>query len=172
MMVAPLYIITGAMAAGKSTIARELAQQFAKAACVSGDAFLRMIARGGAVLGPMLDAEARFQLHLRQDIAIATVRQFIGAGFTTVYHDILIGSDFIRVTQALNDLAPRIVVLNPSVEILTRRDAGRSKNGYNEQFPPHILAEALRFETPREGLWLDTSDMTVDGVIEAIVKAW
>lgn len=38
-MTAPLYVITGAMAAGKSTIAKALVQRFAKSAHVGGDAF-------------------------------------------------------------------------------------------------------------------------------------
>lgn len=171
-MSAPLYIITGAMAAGKSTVARALVQRFDKSAHVGGDAFLRMIARGGAVMGPVLGEEAIAQLHLRQDIAMDAVRRFVGAGFTTIYEDILIGADFIRVTRALDDLSPRIVVLDPNVRTLARRDADREKTGYGEHFPPDVLAGALRAATPREGLWLDTSSMTVDGVIEEILNEW
>ncbi len=171
-MTAPLYVITGAMAAGKSTIAKALVQRFDKSAHVGGDAFLRMIVRGGAVMGPVLSSDAAEQLHLRQDIAMDAVRRFVGAGFTTVYQDILIGADFIRITRALADLNPRIVVLNPNVETLARRDAERHKTGYGEHFPPHILAEALQADTPREGLWLDTSAMGVDAVVEQIVQSW
>ena len=48
-MTQPLFIITGAMAAGKSTIAKALVQRFEKSAHVGGDAFLRMIGKGGAL---------------------------------------------------------------------------------------------------------------------------
>ncbi|GLU29056.1 AAA family ATPase [Brucella sp. NBRC 12950] len=171
-MKSTLYIITGAMAAGKSTVAKSLVQHFEKSAHVSGDAFLRMIAKGGAVMGPVLDPEALAQLHLRQDIAIDAVRRFVAAGFATVYQDILIGEDFLRVTSALGDLQPRIVVLDPTVSTLAERDAARHKTGYSEHFPPSVLANALRSETPRQGLWLDTSSMSVDDVIEAILRHW
>lgn len=171
-MTPPLYIITGAMAAGKSTVAKALVQRFDKSAHVGGDAFLRMIAKGGAVMGPVLDSEAVSQLHLRQDIAMDAVRRFVGAGFATVYQDILIGEDFVRVTTALADLAPRIVVLNPSVETLAERDAARHKTGYSAQFLPDVLADALQAQTPREGLWLDTSRMSVEDVVEAIRNNW
>lgn len=171
-MTAPLYVITGAMAAGKSTIARALVQKFDKSAHVGGDAFLRMIARGGAVMGPTLTDKAIGQLHLRQDIAMDAVRRFVGAGFATVYQDILIGRDFVRVTTALADLAPRVVVLDPSIEALAQRDAEREKTGYGDDFPPHVLADALRSQTPRDGLWLDTSSMTVEAVIAAILRKW
>jgi len=171
-MTAPLYVVTGAMAAGKSTVAKALVQRFEKSAHVGGDAFLRMIAKGGAVMGPVLSTEAIAQLHLRQDIAMDAVRRFVGAGFTTVYQDILIGADFVRVTKELADFSPRVVVLNPNVETLAHRDANRHKTGYGEHFPPNVLAEALQSETPREGLWLDTSAMTVDEVVEQILQNW
>ncbi len=51
-----LYIITGAMAAGKSTIAKELVQHFERSAHVGGDAFLRMIARVVLLWGQCLIA--------------------------------------------------------------------------------------------------------------------
>ncbi|MHC1551233.1 AAA family ATPase [Phyllobacterium sp. K27] len=171
-MTVPLYIITGAMAAGKSTIARELVLRFEKSVHVGGDTFRRMIAKGGVTPGPVLDREAISQLHLRQDIAMDAVRRFVGAGFVTVYQDILVGRDFIRVTQGLADLAPRIVVLNPTAETLAQRDADRHKTGYGDHFHPNVLVKALQLETPREGLWLDTSKMTVENVLEAILKNW
>lgn len=171
-MTAPLYIVTGAMAAGKSTIAKALVQRFDKSAHVGGDAFLRMIVRGGAVMGPVLDDEALAQLHLRQDIAMDAVRRFVHAGFTTVYQDILIGADFVRVTGALADLSPRIVVLNPGVATLAQRDRDRAKTGYGESFPPDVLAEALNRDTPRQGLWIDSSSMSVEEVVERILAAW
>ena len=160
------------MAAGKSTIAKALVQHFEKSVHVSGDAFLRMIAKGGATMGPVLDLEAMAQLHLRQDIAIDAVRRFVAAGFVTVYQDILIGEDFVRVTSALGDLEPRIVVLDPTVSTLAERDAARHKTGYSEHFLPNELANALRSETPRQGFWLDTSSMSVDDVVEAILRHW
>ncbi len=147
-MTAPLCVITGAMAAGKSTIAKALVHRFEKSAHVGGDAFLRMITKGGAVMGPVLGREAIEQLHLRQDIAMYAVRRFVGAGFTT---DILIGADFVRIKRALADLNPRIVVLNPDVETLARRDAERHKTGYGEHFPLTSLLRLFRTARPVKG---------------------
>lgn len=123
-------------------------------------------------MGPTLSREATMQLHLRQDMAMDTVRRFVAAGFTTVYEDILIGADLARVTNELAELDPRIVVLNPSVQALSQRDADRQKTGYGDHFPPHVLADALRLETPQTGLWLDTSEMAIDSVVEEILKTW
>ena len=169
-MTQPLFIITGAMAAGKSTIAKALVQRFEKSAHVGGDAFLRMIAKGGAVMGPVLDAEARAQLTLRQEIAAEVARRYHAAGFAVVYQDILIGQDLVDAVARLADLEPRVVVLAPSVAVLAARDAARSKTGYGAHFPPDVLAEALARQTPREiGRWIDSSAMSVDQVVETIL---
>lgn len=144
-MIAPLYVITGAMAAGKSTIAKALVQRFDKSAHVGGDAFLRMITKGGAVMGPVLGREAIEQLHLRQDIAMYAVRRFVGAGFTTVYQDILIGADFVRIKQALADLNPCMVVLNPDVTPNGTRWA------MENTFPLTSLPRLLRTTRPVKG---------------------
>ena len=171
-MTAPLYVITGAMAAGKSTVARLLVHRFERSAHVGGDAFRRMIVRGAAAMGPVLDPEALNQLHLRQDIALDTVRRFVGAGFATVYQDILIGADLARVAGALADLDPRIVVLKPDAATLAQRDRDRAKTGYGDRFPPEALADALEHDTPRTGLWIDSSAMDADAVVERILAAW
>jgi chloramphenicol 3-O-phosphotransferase len=169
-MTQPLFIITCAMAAGKSTIAKALVQRFEKSAHVGGDAFLRMIARGGAVMGPVLDAEARAQLTLRQEIAAEVARRYHASGFAVVYQDILIGQDLVDAVARLADLEPRVVVLAPSVAALAARDAARSKTGYGDHFPPDVLAKALAAQTPRDiGQWIDSSAMSVDQVVEAIL---
>lgn len=166
-----IYIITGAMASGKSTIARALAERFERSANVEGDAFLRMIINGKAHMGPVLDAEGRAQLELRHRLATDAVRSFAQSGFTVVYEDILIGQHLTSAVERLADLKPRVVVLTPSVGVLAERDRKRGKTGYSETFPPNVLAEALVNETPRIGLWIDTSDMSVADVVDAILEA-
>lgn len=47
------------------------------------------------------------------------------------------------------------------------REARRHKRGYN-QFLVKQLDEILRKETPRVGLWLDSSELNVDETVEQI----
>ncbi|BBD37194.1 phosphotransferase [Aminobacter sp. Y103A] len=164
-----LFVITGAIAAGKTTVAKALAQRFPRSAVVGGDVFRRMIVNGAAVMGPMLDAEARAQLTLRQVIATDAVRRYRDAGFTVVYQDILIGQDLVAAVERLADLDPRVVVLAPSAEVLAQRDRDRAKTGYSDHFPPAILAEALARETQHLGRWIDSSAMDVEQVVDAIL---
>ena len=65
-------------------------------------------------------------------------------------------------------------VLNVRVGQTGPRMEDRFQSDYADggHFPPDVLATALRAETPRTGLWLDTSAMSVDSVVEEILKAW
>jgi chloramphenicol 3-O-phosphotransferase len=164
-----LILITGAMAAGKSTVAQAVAEALPKSVHLRGDIFRRMIVNGAAVMGPVLDDEAQAQLRLRHDLACDAARRYHAAGFSVVYQDILIGRHLTDVVARLADLDPRIVVLCPDAATLARRDRERSKTGYGEGFPPEILADALVRETPRIGLWIDSSQMTVDEVVARIL---
>src|SRR5690606_15522972 len=106
-----VYVVTGAMASGKSTIAQMLSERFDRSIHLRGDIFRKMIVRGAAEMGPALDGDARVQLTLRQDIAIAAIRLYAAAGFTVVYQDILLGDDLERVAASLSEFTPRIVML-------------------------------------------------------------
>ncbi len=160
------------MAAGKSTVAMALAKRLVRSAYVEGDAFLRMMINGKADIGPVLNADAKAQLHLRQQLSTDAVRRFANSGFAVIYEDILIGSDLLSALERLTDLSPRVVVLTPSVQSLAKRDRERNKSGYSERFPPDILAEALMAETPRIGTWIDTSDISINDVVDLILEAY
>ena len=51
-------VVTGIMAAGKSTVAQLLAERFARSVQLRGDAFRRMIVRGQAPITSPLSDEA------------------------------------------------------------------------------------------------------------------
>lgn len=164
-----LFIITGAMAAGKSTVAQAVAEALPKSVHLRGDVFRRMIVSGAATMGPELDDEAQAQLKLRHELACDAARCYHAAGFSVVYQDILIGPYLLAVAERLADLDPLIVVLAPDAATLARRDRERPKTGYSDAFPPEILAEALSRETPRIGLWIDSSAMSVGEVAARIL---
>lgn len=65
-----IYIITGIMASGKSTIAQMLAEQFDKGVHVHGDIFRRMIVKGKIDMTPDYSQDALDQLMLRYVIEI------------------------------------------------------------------------------------------------------
>ncbi|WGF90064.1 AAA family ATPase [Marinivivus vitaminiproducens] len=166
-----LVIVTGAMAAGKSTVAEALARRLPKSVHLRGDLFRRMIVNGAAPMGPVLSDEAAAQLALRHRLACDAARRYHEAGFAVVYQDILIGASLADVAERLADLEPLVVVLTAAPGVLAARDRARAKTGYGEGFPPTVLADALERDTPRVGLWLETSAMSVDAVVDAILAA-
>jgi predicted kinase len=164
-----LFIITGAMAAGKSTVAESLARRLDRSVHLRGDVFRKMIVNGAAAMGPELSPEAARQLALRHRLACEAAEGYLEAGFSVVYQDVLIGQALQEVADCLRHRSPAIVVLAPKPEVLAQRDRDRAKTGYGKHFPPSILASALERETPRLGLWIDTSDTSVDEVVERIL---
>ncbi|MGW0371870.1 AAA family ATPase [Streptomyces coeruleorubidus] len=162
-----VVLVTGVMAAGKSTVAQALAETLPRAAHVRGDVFRRMIVSGRKEYVPGDEAEA--QLRLRYRLSAATADAYAEAGFTAVVQDVVLGED-LRMYAALVRTRPLyVVVLAPRPEAVAAREAERSKTGYGDAWTVGMLDEALRTRTPRIGLWLDTSELTVEQTVEAIL---
>lgn len=161
------FLITGIMAAGKSTIAQALAERLPKSVHLRGDLFRRMIVNGRASMDSPLSDEALGQLRLRYQLAAQAADGYLAAGFTVVYQDIIIGEMLTEVVAMRRDWPLYVVVLCPSPAAALERDAHRHKQTY-QSWTPEGLDQALRDETPHIGLWLDTSDLTVEQTVEAI----
>jgi shikimate kinase len=86
-----LFVISGVSAAGKSTVARLLAERFQHGVCVLGDAIRAMMVSGRVDMRPDAGAEALRQLALRYSGTLAGADVFLGAGFGVVVEDVIIG---------------------------------------------------------------------------------
>ncbi|UUZ82018.1 zeta toxin family protein [Paenibacillus sp. P26] len=64
-----IFLISGIMASGKSTVAQSLAEEMDKSVHVRGDVFRRMIVSGRAEMVPEAPEEALSQLKLRYRLA-------------------------------------------------------------------------------------------------------
>lgn len=163
-----VLIVTGIMASGKSTIAQALAERLPASVHLRGDVFRRMIVRGRVEPEPETIALAERQLVLRHELTAEAAARYAGAGFTVVCQDVLLGRHLAAMVEALRPWRPGVVVLCPSPEVVARRDALRAKTGYGA-WTPDDLDRALRAETPRLGLWLDTSALGVEETVDAII---
>lgn len=163
---APVLVVTGAMASGKSTVAEALARTFPLAAHVRGDMFRRFVVSGQASMDPPLSPAARAQLDLRQSLAAHAADTYAAAGITAVVQDILLGPDLARFTASLRTRPRYAVVLTPDAATLAARDAARHKQAYGA-WTPEEFAEAAR-ETPG-GLLLDTTGWTVAETVAQIL---
>lgn len=163
-----IILITGIMAAGKSTVAQRLAEQLPRSVHLRGDLFRRMIVNGEAEMALELSPEANAQLWLRYRIAIAAAKQYRGAGFSVVYQDIIVGSDLVEVIGELAGEPLSVIVLCPSAETVAAREGERSKTGYSSTFTVTDFDRYLREQTPRIGFWLDSSGLSVDETVAMI----
>ncbi|WP_219463841.1 AAA family ATPase [Nonomuraea rhizosphaerae] len=166
-----VFLVTGISAAGKSTVAQALAERLPRSAHVRGDAFRRMVVNGGAGMTPEHDQEAVRQLHLRYRLAATTADLYAEAGFTAVVQDVVLGADLRLFTSLVRSRPLHVVVLAPDRATVERREAARAKTGYGV-WTVARLDEALRRDTPRLGLWLDTSAQTpAETVAEILSRA-
>ena len=167
-----LIVVTGIMAAGKSTIARLLAQRFARGVHIEADVLQRMIISGGVWVSQPgePDGEAAQQLHLRLKHMCLLGRSFFEAGFTVVLDDIIMGDRWYHLQEELRGLPFSLVVLAPRVDVVAQqRDVNRSKNTQGHAWAAY-LDHALRTTMADSGLWLDTSEQTPEETVEQILQ--
>jgi predicted kinase len=164
-----IILITGNMAAGKSSVAQSLAERLPKSVHLRGDIFRRAIVNGQAEMTLNLSAEADRQLQLRYNLAAMVARQYLQAGFTVVYQDIIIGPTLAEVVTSFHDVLLSVIVLCPQAEVVAARDAARSKTGYANEAMVYAFDRILRNETPRLGYWLDSTNLTVEETIDLIL---
>jgi len=163
------FLITGVMAAGKSTVAELLAQRFQRGVHLRGDVFRKMIVRGRDPIAPELGDEALRQLDLRQRIAASVANDYWRDDFTVVLQDIYVGSSLPNVVGRLEISPLYVIVLNPRPDVVAARERLREKSGYGD-WDVEALCTTFEEETPRVGLWLDTSDLSADETVEEILR--
>jgi len=163
-----IILITGIMASGKSTVAQLLAEQFEKSVHLRGDIFRRMIVHNRKEVHPDAGSEELDQLRLRYRLAAQSAEAYHQAGFTVVVQDVVVGpllDDFI---SYIKKRPFYVVVLCPNPAVVTLREAARSKKGYGA-WSVEALNDVLRNETPRLGLWLDSSEMSPEETVNEII---
>jgi chloramphenicol 3-O-phosphotransferase len=163
-----VLLITGIPGAGKTTVARALAARFDRGVHIEADVLQRMIVSGGEwPKPPKPSGEAGRQLRLRYRNAALLARSFYDHGFTAVIDDVAIGERLEDYRADLEAVPSYLVVLAPSVDVVAKRDAGRDKNVFDVW---GYLDGVLRETMQGVGIWIDTSDMSVDDVVDAILR--
>ena len=166
-----VVFITGIAAAGKSTVSDLLARRFERGVHVKGDVFRRMVVAGREDMTVAPSAEALQQLSLRYRLGASTADTYFQHGFSVVVQDVVLGPDLVNYAKSIRSRPLVVVVLAPRPEVVKQREADREKVGY--RIGHHTidqLCSVLRHETPRVGLWLDTSKQTPDETVEEIIR--
>jgi hypothetical protein len=128
-----------------------------------------MVVSGRVDMSPEPPPEAITQLLLRYEGALAVAATYLRAGFGAVVADVIIGEMLPRFLELVPVDRLHLVVLNPSLEVVHQREQERSKSAYGPVWTFDGLYRVLVEQTPRLGLWLDSSDQTPQETVEAIL---
>jgi len=105
---------------------------------------------------------------LRRENMCLLADSYARAGFVPVMDDVVTGrSELDLHLQLLGERPLYFIVLAPDLEVAVARDAGRKESVLDVW--RHLDAD-LRSSLEGVGLWLDTSDMTVDETIAAVFE--
>jgi dephospho-CoA kinase len=165
--VGSLLVVTGPPGAGKSSVARVLADSADRSVLVEGDAFFGFLASGA--VEPWLP-ESKEQNTVVTRAAASTAGQFANGGYTTVY-DGVVGPWFLPTFAAATGLDHLdYVMLLPSVETCVQRVASRRDHGFTDEPATRKMhSEFARAEIADRHVLRELADDV--GEVEALVQA-
>jgi len=152
--VGPLLVVTGPPGAGKSSVARIVADAARHSALIEGDAFFGFLASGA--IEPWRP-ESNDQNTVVTKAAASAAGAFAAGGFATVY-DGVVGPWFLPTFGAATGLERLdYAVLLPSVEVCVHRVATRPDHGFTDEAATRKMhAEFVRARVDERHVLRDT----------------
>jgi chloramphenicol 3-O-phosphotransferase len=164
-----VYLITGMPGAGKSTVARMLAQRFNRAAHIDIDMVFHHFTVSGKADPAKQGAEAAAQAMLAVRNAAAMAGNYTDAGFTCVLEGAITEREQVMAcARAVSPHRLHLVVLAPPLRVSEDRDAKRSGKNVAAYF--RHLHPLLHEQLAGLGLWLDTSQQSPEESVISILS--
>jgi predicted kinase len=162
-----LIVITGPPAAGKSTVARELAKAISRSADLPFDTINHFIV--GGHLPPWDASNAGIaQAHLNADVSSDIVERYQAAGYTVILDGVFFPPEIQRLRDRHGDLTA--VLLLPNIDVLRRRDRERPTGQRMGDRVNTVHAEFLAVLEDFPGAILDTSEHEPQRTVEAVLR--
>jgi hypothetical protein len=163
------WLITGIPGAGKSTVARLLAQRLPKSAHVEGDHLGAMVVGGRVYPGEQPEDEAIRQIHLNQRNQCLLARSFAESGFVPVLDYVVTTRNGVEgYRHRLAPLDLHLVVLHPGKEAALQRDRDRPEKTVAAPFL--YLEDQMVRELTGVGLWIEGAGLTADQTVDRILR--
>ena len=169
----PVFVITGQLSAGKSTVARALLATFPFGYHVDVDGMREMVTSGlASPLEWTEETDRQFALALRASAAVARV--YANAGFAVAIEG---GFDPGTIESALAEVGLRErmigVVLHPRLDVALERNRTRATKSFDTSVLEGVMREIdadLVRDAARDG-WhrVDNSDEAVDATVARIL---
>ena len=170
----PIFVITGQLSAGKSTVAKALLDRYPHGYHIDVDGIREMVSSGlASPLEWTEETDRQFGLAIRASAALAQV--YSHAGFAVAIEG---GVDPEFVEAALEDQGVRDrmvgVVLHPRLDVALERNRARQSKSFDTTILEGVMREIdgdLARGAARHG-WhdLDNSDESVDSTVERILS--
>lgn len=107
-------------------------------------------------------------MQLRYQISSSVADMYLKAGFSVVIQDIIIGPMLNEYINSFRSSPVYLVVLSPNEQTIRAREESRNKTGYG-LWSVEDLNHMLQADTPRIGMWLDTSELTPEETVKEIL---
>lgn len=154
-----VFLLTGMPGAGKSTVARLLAERFDRAAHIDIDMVFHHFTVAGKADPAAPGAEPAAQSRLAVANAAALARNYADSGFVCVLDGLIARrAEVLLCAQVIAPWPLHLVVLAPPQQVSEQRDAHRSGKHVARYF--RHQAPVLHAELAGLGLWIDSSGQT------------